>query len=352
MIAGRAEPVWDILDPLDQFLQREILWTAKLDEFLLHFRHFCYDLRNFLGNRDGNRKNAVQIPVEQVPRSDSQSTNLHGLAELNDVSVSVRNGYASSKDLKTSGLNLRQVTYSSVSDVRTTVESPTDACVNSPEQGSDARLIVDILRDNKSRWRNREHVRPPFRPVVIASPTNWRRWGADPRRYGMANCGRKIGKHASYRAIYEALIAGSNLKLLYGVWHGARTQLPQLVEDFRGRGGQRRTHISRGLTWPWFAKRSTWTSPARKRERIEKVRIRAAWRVLEQWCNIFQAAAGSTALHVVCVPRNHFTSSSRRTPYREHGILGIQKAVDTQCEPRKLPNPACDFCRRIQHLLL
>jgi hypothetical protein len=71
-------------------------------------------LRDLVGNLQRDSLNSMTISVNQVTRPNLQATQLNGAAEIEDVRIGVRHGYAASKHLESGKPDLVYVTDGSI----------------------------------------------------------------------------------------------------------------------------------------------------------------------------------------------------------------------------------------------
>ncbi len=73
--------------------------------------------------RQWNRVDAMTVAVQQIARRNAQPADIHRLAEINDMSIRVRNAHAARETLETGRFEFRHIANRSIADVSHAVQS-------------------------------------------------------------------------------------------------------------------------------------------------------------------------------------------------------------------------------------
>src|SRR5579863_6968759 len=130
----------------------------------------------------------MAIALNQVPGLNFQTVNLDWFPIFGNVSVHMRNRYATREEVKTERLDCRQITHGTIGDISDAFQGEADQSVHFANQGAGAWFRVDVLNHHDPWFGNGCNVAPPVHVLVI-SPTNYR----SRSRLHLTRCG--VSKH-------------------------------------------------------------------------------------------------------------------------------------------------------------
>src|SRR5580658_6235595 len=139
----------------------------------------------------------MNVSLNQISGSYLQPADLHGAAEIKNVSVGMRNRNIAGKHLKADRLYRAKVANGSVGHDPSASESHQNVGVNFAYERSQAGMMVHILDDDDARFGNGLNMPPPLRPGVITVSLHRRIRAADSRGGGIAHQSREFRKNAA-----------------------------------------------------------------------------------------------------------------------------------------------------------
>ena len=166
----------------------------------------------------------MAIPVEQVSRSHFHSTNADHRSKLEDVSVGVGNGYASSEQLNAHRADGRQFTHGTVGHVADATQSLQYRGVHIPNKSPSSRRILCLPTQGCEVRELRECCsRNPRGHGNCSRQSAARRCEAACDR--IAQHWRRIRKHASNSGVRESCVAKPDIEGLYSIRDHAGVEL-------------------------------------------------------------------------------------------------------------------------------
>ena len=132
-------------------------------------------------------------PCIKSPGRDLQAADLHRLAKIHHMRISMGNRDAAGKQMKAHGPNSRQIAHRAVGDIAHAFQCQADGGMNLAHECSQARRVVDILQNQNSRLRHGGHVIPQIHAVVVTASRHGRTGTPDSPRRGVAEHRRKFG---------------------------------------------------------------------------------------------------------------------------------------------------------------